>query len=630
MEQRTQREILAGDQILSRLLENSEAIRTTNWYQSFSAEKQSERKQDLQNRLTIRLIPETKLIAVSATTSVPADAKIIVDELVDRYLMDRRTQANASMLGRTQVLQQLYDSYARELETVDARLRELSRQMSTDGQGIPGRISAKELELQQLMRNLGELRMLAAKANDEFETARTLLQQGQDPPAVGLAVAMADGLRTRKYRADEAELRVQSLELRMGASNPSVEAARRERDVLKAQYREALEAEMATARVQVMEGLASAKMNADRALAAATEEVERVKRDSVEMNSNYAEYLARTETKRQLTQKMKELEQGRVVLSQTATASNVIGATWMARPEVPEMAYFPRLSLSVAITVALGLLLAIGVAFLREVMDTSVRSPRDVARVGQMNMLGAIPDQAHDPQSIGGRLPLAIFETPTSMIAEQFRQMRTRLQHAASLDTTRSILVSSANPSDGKSTVACNLAAGLALNGRRILLVDANFRRPALHTLFGLDNSQGFSDALNRLEGFADVVKETPVPNLSVVTSGPRPANATELLESQLLSDFIERALEEYDHVIFDSGPLLFVSESMALAPRVDGVVTVVRARSCSRGLLQRTRDALKAVKAEHLGVVLNAVRSMGGGYYSRNIRTYYEYQGAQ
>jgi len=277
-----------------------------------------------------------------------------------------------------------------------------------------------------------------------------------------------------------------------------------------------------------------------------------------------------------------------------------------------------------------GLALSLGISFLREMLDTSVRSPRDIARIGQMPMLGMVAHESDDPQSAGARLPLVIFEAPHSMLAEQFRQVRTRLQHAASLDTTRSILVTSPGPGDGKSVVATNLAAGLALNGRRILLVDANFRRPELHKIFGVGNEQGLSDVLNNLDNFDSLIQETAVPNLAVLPSGPKPTNATELLESQLLIDFIERALEEFDHVVFDSGPMLFVSESVALAPRVDGVVTVVRARSNSRGLLQRMRDGLRQVKAEHLGVVLNAVRSQGGGYYGRNIKTYYEYQNAQ
>ncbi len=193
--------------------------------------------------------------------------------------------------------------------------------------------------------------------------------------------------------------------------------------------------------------------------------------------------------------------------------------------------------------------------------------------------------------------------------------------------TPRSLIVTSPSPGDGKSVVATNLAAGLALNGRRILLVDANFRRPMLHTTFVIDNTTGFSDVLNDIALFEEAVHETEVPNLSVMVSGERPANPTELLESQLFLDFIERALEEYDHVIFDTGPLLVVSDTIAMAPRVDGVITVVRARSNSRGLLMRLRDELRKVKAEHLGVILNAVRSQGGGYYGSSIKTYYAYQ---
>jgi capsular exopolysaccharide synthesis family protein len=279
------------------------------------------------------------------------------------------------------------------------------------------------------------------------------------------------------------------------------------------------------------------------------------------------------------------------------------------------------------LSIFVGLALALGIAFLRELMDTTIRSPRDITRVGNMNVLGMVPHEDDDPQSAGARLPVVIFEAPHSMMAEQLRQVRTRLQHSSSLDTTRSILVTSPSPGDGKSTIACNLASGLALNGRRILLVDANFRRPELHRVFNLNNEQGFSDVLNSLELFESSMHETQVPNLFVIPSGPKPTNATELLESQLLIDFIERALEEFDHVIFDSGPLLFVSETVALAPRVDGVVTVVRARTNSRGVLSRMRESLRQVKAEHLGIVLNAVRAQGGGYYGRNIRTYYEYQ---
>ena len=281
-------------------------------------------------------------------------------------------------------------------------------------------------------------------------------------------------------------------------------------------------------------------------------------------------------------------------------SENRARVTWSGPVDLPDHRTFPKLWITLPLAVMIGLALSLGIAFLRELTDTTIRTPRDIARVGQLTLLGMIPHENDDPESAGARLPLAIFEAPHSIIAEQFRQVRTRLQHTTSLDTTRSILVTGCSPEDGKTMVAVNLAAGLALNGRRILLVDANFRRPSLHNIFNTGVELGFGDVLNDLDAFQDVVCETEVPNLSVITSGTKPSNPTELLESQLLIDFIERSLEEYDHVIFDSGPLLMVSDSIALAPRVDGVVTVVRARGNSRGMLGRMRDELRRLKLEH------------------------------
>jgi capsular exopolysaccharide synthesis family protein len=314
-------------------------------------------------------------------------------------------------------------------------------------------------------------------------------------------------------------------------------------------------------------------------------------------------------------------------LQSVAGSTEFANVDWARFPQTPDIPSFPKIEITMTVALLLGLALSLGIAFIRELTDNTVRTPQDIAKVGNMNLLGMIPHEDDDPQAAGSRLPLVIFDAPQSMLAESFRQVRTRLQHAASLDTTRSMLVTSAGGGDGKTTVAVNLAAGLALNGRRILLVDANFRRPQLHNVFDNTNEYGFSDVLNSLEAFEQSVQATVVPNLSVLTTGPKPLNPTELLESQLLIDFIERALEEYDHVIFDTGPLPLVSETIALAPRVDGVITVVRARANSRGLLTRVRDTLRQVKAEHVGVVLNAVRAQAGGYYGRSIVDYYKYQ---
>src|SRR5439155_23667802 len=324
------------------------------------------------------------------------------------------------------------------------------------------------------------------------------------------------------------------------------------------------------------------------------------------------EYLSKLDQDKAIRESLKTIND-KLDIIRNSNRQEAVGVDWGRHPETPDIPSCPNLPIVMAVAIMSGLMLCLGIAFARELMDTTVRSPRDIARVGQMNLLGMIPHEDDDPQSAGVPLPMVIAQAPTSIIAEQFRQVRTRLQHAAALDTTRSILVTSPGPQDGKTIVATNLAAGLALNARRILLVDANFKRPELHKIFKLDNNNGFSTVLGSIDTFQSAVQSTPVPNLDVMGSGPKPNNPTELLESQLLIDFIEKALEEYDHVIFDSGPMLLVAETVALAPRVDGVVTVVRAPTNSRGLLTRLRDELRKLKAEHLGVVLDDVRSKGG-----------------
>jgi capsular exopolysaccharide synthesis family protein len=358
-----------------------------------------------------------------------------------------------------------------------------------------------------------------------------------------------------------------------------------------------------------------------------TQQINTLETDIQNLNRQLGDYLSAKDELADLNVQLKEINDQLDQIANYTAQKDQTNLQWDFHASASPIPTFPKLSATMSISIILGLALSLGIAFLRETLDTTVRSPRDITRVGNLPLLGIIPHQDDDPQSAGGRLPMVIFESPQSMIAEQLRQVRTRLQHAASLDTTRTILITSPSPNDGKSTIAANLASGLALNGRRILLVDANFRRPAIHKMFGVANDTGFSDVLNKIDLFASAVQPTQVPNLSVLTSGPKPTNATELMESQLLTDFIERAVEDYDHVIFDSGPLLLSSETAAMAPRVDGVVTVVRAQANSRGLLTRLRDNLRQVKAEHLGVVLNAVRSQGGGYYRSNIRTYYDYQ---
>jgi capsular exopolysaccharide synthesis family protein len=634
LEIRTQAQALRTDELFSKMLQRSEAaptddgvdrVRDTQWFRQFNGDL-SKARADFEENLAVTPLQDTKLVKIEFTYAVPRDCKTIVYDLVSTYLEQQYSNQMSSLGERSKVLKSLKDKANSRLQALAVEKQAAQVRLNTDGSGM-GRIGAKEIELSKLVGDQITEQGKAAKAIAEYQGIKSMIEQGQDPAGVDMMMQRnAPSLMNDEYAVGEFEIQVEKARKQYGEDNPKYKMAADELEMRRAKYKAKSEAARANARIMLLESAKSEAESAQATVDAMNKRVETLKGELADLNTAMLELLTKQEEEKGLREQVKLVQEqiDNVAAIMSSPASNRV--SWMTQPETPRNRSFPKLPVTMALAIALGLAMSMGVAFLREAMDQSIRSPRDIAKIGQINLLGLIPDESDDPQSAGARLPVVIFDAPHSAMAESFRHVRTKLQHTASLDTTRSIMVTSPSPGDGKTVIACNIAAGLALNGRRILLVDANFRRPEVHKVFGLPNEQGFSDVLNAVVSFDEVVRETQVPNLSVMSAGPKPMNPTELFESQLLIDFIERALEEFDHVVFDTGPIMVVAEAQAMAPRVDGVVSVVRAKTNNRGLLQRMRDELRRTKAEHLGTVLNAVRAQGGGYYGANIKTYYRY----
>jgi capsular exopolysaccharide synthesis family protein len=281
--------------------------------------------------------------------------------------------------------------------------------------------------------------------------------------------------------------------------------------------------------------------------------------------------------------------------------------------------------MNLAAGIPLGLVLGVGLAFLLEFLDTSVRTPRDVARHTSLPLLGVVPILDDEEVAIDD-IEVATRTAPNSMVAECFRQIRTNLFFASPAENQKALLVTSPGPEDGKTAVAINLAVTIAQSGRRVLLVDANFRRPALHRAFTNAKREGLSNILIGQRQLQDLASPTDLPQLDVLTAGPIPPNPVELLSSRYMRELLARARETYDQVIIDGPPVLLVSDPLVLANFLDGAIIVCRAKSNSRGAVLRTRDQLDQVRARILGVVLNAVETAPGGYYRRQYRAFYDY----
>ncbi|HUU96269.1 MAG TPA: polysaccharide biosynthesis tyrosine autokinase, partial [Phycisphaerae bacterium] len=290
----------------------------------------------------------------------------------------------------------------------------------------------------------------------------------------------------------------------------------------------------------------------------------------------------------------------------------------------PREIEMPKWTIMIPVGTILGIALGLGLAFLLEFIDVSIKSPSDISRRVDLPLLGMIPHTDDIDDKIED-MRLAFVTHPNSLVSEAFRQIRTCLLFSGPSSQRRSLLVTSPLPEDGRTTVALNLAGSIAHGGRKVLVVDANFRQPAIRKLFPQCPDGGLSNALVGQANWKDMVYEVQ-PNLQVMPAGVLPPNPAELLGSDEMRRLVAEMSEQYDEVIIDGAPCLVVTDSAVLSTLVDGVVLTVRAGANTYGVVQRARDILFRVGAHIVGVAHNGVRATSGGYLRKNYETFYEY----
>jgi protein-tyrosine kinase len=209
-----------------------------------------------------------------------------------------------------------------------------------------------------------------------------------------------------------------------------------------------------------------------------------------------------------------------------------------------------------------------------------------------------------------------------SIIAEQFRTIRTNIKFTAPDTGIKTLLVTSSTPGEGKSTNAANLGVVFAQEGKKVLIVDADMRKPTLHHTFGIFNTKGLSTILSNQDEFYFVIQETPIDGLYVLPSGPVPPNPSELLSSKKLDDLLEEMKQNYDMIIFDAPPLLAVSDAQVLSHQCDGTILIIHSGVAEKEDVLKGQSILAASQAKILGVVLNQYKM------PKKRKYYYEYYG--
>jgi tyrosine-protein kinase Etk/Wzc len=376
-----------------------------------------------------------------------------------------------------------------------------------------------------------------------------------------------------------------------------------------------------------LDGLTAKKSALGRVIAEYDRQFNQIPQKSIE--------LARMQRARLSSEKLYLLVEEKFNEASIAETSEFGYITVMDPATIPEIPVSPKVMQNLILGLLAGLALGAAVVFIRAKTDFRVRTPEDLKKYGFIPLtsiiritangsgVGSANGLSKNGKPLDGHL--VAYHNPFSPIAESFRHLRTNIQYAQLDKPLKTILVTSPNPKEGKSTIASNLAITFAQTEQKVLLIDADMRRPKIHSLFGLKKDPGLTDFLFGSATLEDVTWEGVLENLSVIAAGTTPPNPAEILGSIKMKKFIETVRLAYDVIIFDSPPVLAVTDAVVLATAVDGALLVVSSDHTHAQSLEKATEALKGIGKTAVGVVLNNfdISKAYGGYYSSRYGNY-------
>ena len=578
--------------------------------------------------LRVGLQPNTRVIEIHYTSPNKELAATIVNTLVNTYIEQNfKTKFESTMQASDWLSKQLVDLQMK-VETSQEKLVRYQKEHSILG------IDEKQNIITQKLDELNK-ELTAAESERMQKESLYRLTQGGDPDVIASATASSGGEGNSsngsglldKLRSQQADLKIQVAELstQFGPSYPKVAQLNNQLKEIDLQI--ASEIRKIGGRVR-NQFLASAQREG-----MLHEAMEKQKQEANKLNESAIEYslLKRdVETNRQLYEGLLEkLKEAGVT---AGLRSNNVKVVDVARvPTAPSEPNIPR---NLAFALLLGLTSGVGLAFLLENLDNTVRTPEQAQLISSLPALGMIPLGSKRPSEDSNRrlsvatskeaVELVTQSRPQSQMAESYRALRTSLLLSSLGSPPKVILVTSAMPQEGKTTTSINCAIVLAQKGTRVLLIDADLRRPGIHKALGMGPRNGLSNVLTGSADIQQSITRSPViPSLFVLPAGTAPPNPAELLASANMRELVDSLRDHYDHIVIDTPPTLSVTDAVVLSTRADAVVLVIRSGKTTKQALRRARELLVRVNAKVTGVLLNAVDLSSPDYYY-----YYEYQG--
>ena len=580
--------------------------------------------------LKVSLIPNTRIMEIHYRSTDPTLAATVVNTLAATYVEQNfKTKFESTMQASDWLSKQLVDLQMK-VETSQEKLVRYQKEHEIFG------IDEKQNIITQKLDELNK-ELTAAESDRMQKEAIYSMTQNGDPDTVASALASGPaatlaGTGTSplldKLHQQQADLKIQIADLstQFGPAYPKVAQLNNQSKEIEHQ----IQGETRKA-VDRLRGEYQTALQREGMLRQA---LDKQKQEANRLNENAIDYtlLKRdVDSNRQLYEGLLEkLKEAGVTAGLRSNSFRIMDP---ARP--PAAPVEPNIPRNLAFAFVLGITSGIGLAFLLEGMDNTVRTTEQAQIISGLPSLGMIPLGSKSTNTGNGskRLSLTssreVFELvtqvrPQSQMAESYRALRTSLLLSSLGAPPKVIMVTSARPQEGKTTTAINSAIVLAQKGVRVLLVDADLRRPSVHKTLGMGPRSGLSNVLTGNATLEQAIAVSPVlPNLFILPAGSPPPNPAELLASANMRDVLNELREQFDHVVIDTPPTLSVTDAVVLSPRVDAIILVIRSGQTTKQALRRARDILMQVNAHVTGVLLNAVDLTSPDYYY-----YYEYQG--
>lgn len=539
----------------------------------------------LASMIEATVVKDSNLIEVKVNNTDPETTARIANILTTEYLQMMTDKNQQQMTRSVLFLEEQKTLTNKELRAAEDLLKDFQSQprgvavleaefnsRSTDLANFTSRLKMSYIELEQLYSGVALLEQELAKTPSSIrvekwsETTGGIVYTEDTNP---LYISISEQLSAKRAQLAEKQGEIQGLQTMLGSIDSELDM---------------LQAEMAERNM----------------------EQDRLQRE-VDRLSETSNTLTQKETETQIAKSIDLGDTSVIVVSEAS---------------IPGGPVKPNKQMNTAIAMLLGMMLFTLLAFLLEYLDNTLKTPDDITRELDLPSLGVIPKMTkkNTPENFDG---LITSSNPKSPIAEAYRTLRTNIGFASVDKKYRSILISSTNPQDGKSTTAANLAVAMAQAGNRVILVDCDLRKPVLHKTFKKENSRGFTNYLTQKLPLTEVVQKV-MDNLDVITSGPVPPNPSEILSSQKARALWAELLNLYDYILIDSPPVLAVADASILASQVEAVIGIVKSGSTRNDLGRMAKEQLLTANATIIGMVLNEMKAESQDY------EYYYYYYAQ